>query len=301
MEKHRIGVRLLKTNRILAVVTAIAIVLSSSSWTYATYTASDWANDVQDVTDIIEPITATTKSVWYAGTTLGVMGVMASKLGLPDGFNLSSLLHITPMPDLGGEAFLINKMKTTYEKNYATDHETLSADIPVAAIAWAQYKISYAKLKEAGAISFSGSADEVEKRIASQDQGYITRLGATSSDLYHKRIDKWQDIMFADIGASFIDMSVVKGLGSMAGDLSAIKKINDASTSAVGYMKLIQARNKALNFTGTGIVQLRAAVMRQTDTQFKFALDELQDDADETSSFAQAVSSWTSSGGGGGY
>jgi hypothetical protein len=225
------------------------------------------------------------------------MGVLASPASLP--FDIGKLLNIT-LPQLAGEQALIKTMKKTYEDNYKKDHATLGNDVTSASSVApiAEYALTYSALKDAGAISFAGSSDGVETRIVSQDPGYVTVLGQVSFDVYHDRIKKWQDVMFADIKASAYEADGVLAVVSVTG---IPKKINDASVGADGYLKLIQARHRALNSVNASLVMLTVDVMRQTDAQFKYALEELQDDADETSAFAQAVNSWTASSGGGGY
>ncbi|GHV45399.1 hypothetical protein FACS1894204_04440 [Synergistales bacterium] len=298
MDKHRIGAGLLKTNRILAVVIVAALVSCSSSITRAEYTWSDRWDDMSSPTndDILYPNKARTKTLWATLKMTAIIGTLTSGLTLP--FDLGSLFNIT-LPQIGGEKALVEKMKTTYMDNYEKDHKTLSSDVTAfsSAAAILEYTLTYSALKDAGAISFAGSSDGVGTRIVSQDPGYITTPGTTSSDAYRGRIGKWQDIMFADIKASSYEADGV--LAMVATGFP--KKINDASSNADGYLKLIQARHRALNSLNTSLVMLTVDVMRQTDVQFKFALEELQDDADETGAFVQAVNSWAARSGGAGY
>ena len=82
------------------------------------------------------------------------------------------------------------------------------------------------------------------------------------------------------------------------------KWINDArgaSMNADGYMKILEASTQESNIMNTEILQLRADILRQTDIQLAAADALVQDEADETAAFEQAVKTWSSAGTGTNY
>jgi hypothetical protein len=80
--------------------------------------------------------------------------------------------------------------------------------------------------------------------------------------------------------------------------------INDArraSMNADGYMKILEAAAQESNLMNIEILQLRADTLRQTDIQLAAADALIQDEADETAAFEQAVKTWSAAGTGTNY
>jgi hypothetical protein len=149
-------------------------------------------------------------------------------------------------------------------------------------------------LESAGAISFAATADRAKQMLNEQDPGYRTVSAGQTADyasLYRGRAAKWQDTAFAMLTAG---NSEARGIISAQND---IKSMNDTSNGAEGYIQMIQAGSQERNYMNRNLVQARFGVMMQTDLQFKSSMEKIQDDADSSSAFDQAVRTWTSPGG----
>jgi hypothetical protein len=59
----------------------------------------------------------------------------------------------------------------------------------------------------------------------------------------------------------------------------------------------MHAGSQERNYLNRNIVQARFDVMTQIDAQFKNSMEKIQDDADSTSAFDQAVKRWTDTAG----
>ena len=169
--------------------------------------------------------------------------------------------------EYGVKLGLTEAMKKTYEDNYKRDHEPLQDSDKV--------KPTTSKYGT----------------IAENAAGYRGASSIIYSGVYRDRENKFRDAMrgVAEVNAAEAE--------KIAGNVQTwIKKMNQASRNADGYIQLIQAGTQEANYLNVELAELRADTLRQIDVHMRAAVEEAQDDFDETSAFEGAVRTWKSPG-----
>jgi hypothetical protein len=283
----RVGRALLNFNKRGSIAAfALAVFLAAAGTAFADYTAADrWDDFTHDPGHQLYPSEYRTKTLWATVPIMAAMSLIASDLiGNTIGPILKPLEDIAGISiKIDGEYGQIKDMIKTYNDNYARDHAALSSDMRISAEAGLESLRK--KLDDAGAISFAATGDDAKKKLNEQNPGYA--VSGDYAALYRKRADRWQDIAF---GMLEVSNSQAKGVTSAQND---IKKMNDASVSADGYIRVMLAGGQERNYLNRNLVQARFDVMMQIDAQFKNSMEKIQDDADSTSAFDQAVKRWT--------
>ena len=141
-------------------------------------------------------------------------------------------------------------------------------------------------------------------RIAPGMNAYTTVLVPPTGYRYKNALQKdiYSDIYKARRQAligqfeSVLGANASEGLINMNQNQVWINGARDASMSADGYRKILESATQESNLMNVEILQLRADTLRQTDIQLAAADVEMQDEADETAAFEQAVKTWTTVG-----
>ncbi|MDR3280501.1 MAG: hypothetical protein LBT23_08305 [Synergistaceae bacterium] len=162
------------------------------------------------------------------------------------------------------EDSLTSDRKKTYEKDYDFDHKTLAA--------WV------------------GTGMNPYATIAGEAPGYRYQGAAIPelySEIYKMRREVWQQ------DASVLMKSNAREASMLRNEVQNwIGRMDEASFNAEGYVQLIQAASQQSNYMNLELLQMRTDVLRQMDIQARAAVEEMQDGADETSAFEQAVDKW---------
>ncbi|MDR3076481.1 MAG: hypothetical protein LBU26_04190 [Synergistaceae bacterium] len=174
--------------------------------------------------------------------------------------------------EYGIEDDLVKQMKAEYEKNYAFDHKALGVFLDPAVNPFT------ASGRKSAGYRYSGSQKDVYSGI------YINRRSDWHGDIKKMAGENAKE-------ALFISKEVMDWIYAAHG----------SSRGADGYLQLVQSGTQETNYLNAELVQLRTDVLRQMDMQMRAAAEEMQDNADETSAFEQAVRTWSGSGSGSGY
>jgi hypothetical protein len=259
----------------------------------AEYKASDRLDDLTPLMDLLRPTNTKEKAIYQANSLSGVMTLLAGPLTIP-GLNslldsIKSALNLPVSFHLGGEGYMIDLIKTTYENNYRSDHTNLAAGDRVSGN-WA-FNTLRNDLKTSKSISFAQDSAGVTTNLQYLDLvGYRSVTAESNVDyaaLFRERTARLLEIASASLAANASEAEKLKA------SLPYIKSLDAVLHRASGNLQNIQAGGQARNYMNQSFVQLRADVMRYTDLNFTFEAETLQDDADEKSTFDQALKPWT--------
>jgi hypothetical protein len=295
MEAKRFRPVLLKFNGGAAIV-ALALVacLAAAGPSFAEYSASDRFDDLtHNMTHYFYPNEYRTKTLWATIPIMSAMGLIVSDaIGNTIGPILKPLEQIAGISiKIDGEYGQIKEMIKTYNDNYTKDHAALDQAKRIS-VEWDIASIR-SNLESAGAISFAATADKAKQMLNEQNPGYRTVSAGQTVDyasLYRERAAKWQDTAFGMITAGNVE---TRDVTSAQND---IKSMNDTANGTEGYIQMIHADTQVRNYLNRNLVRTRYGVMMQIDLQFKHSMEKIQDDADSTSAFDQAVMTWTGPG-----
>jgi hypothetical protein len=297
MEAKRFRPVLLKFKFKKAAIAALALVvcLGATGVVSAEYTLSDRFDDfTHNLSHYSSPNEYRTKTLWATIPIMGAMAFIVSDvIGNTIGPILKPLEQIAGISiKIDGEYGQIKEMIKTYNDNYKKDHNDLDEGKRIS-VEWDAASLR-SNLESAGAISFAATADRAKEMLNEQNPGYRTVSAGKTVDyasVYRERAAKWQNMAFGMLTAA---NSEARNVTSAQND---IKSMNDTSNEADGYMQIIQAGSQERNYLNRNLVQARFDVMMQIDLQFKNSMEKIQDDADSTSAFDQAVRTWVSPGG----
>jgi hypothetical protein len=187
---------------------------------------------------------------------------------------LSGVLALLEI-EFGIEDVMRKGMISEYEKNYKFDHNSLET----------KYRID-------PAMNAYAAADETP-------DGYRYD-GASRKDIYSaiyktRRQESYallEKILKANAEEGLLNMDCASASGAQ----KFINAARDASVNADGYMRMMEAATQESNLMNMEILQLRADGLRALDIQAAAVNSDMQDDADETSAFEQAVKTWVNPG-----
>ena len=170
---------------------------------------------------------------------------------------------------------LIDDMAETKHLHYGMDHRRLD---------------DLVREMEGKVYDYYAGASESAGRVTYP--GYRPAPNGNYAALYRSRVNNWEEYM----------RKVTEGNGKAAEDVrkaaSEVKKLNDASDEAYGYLQLIQADARINNFVNEELVKLQADLGRRLDLKVSIEMNDAQERADELSAFEAAVASWKNSGAG---
>jgi hypothetical protein len=199
-------------------------------------------------------------------------------------------LILLTAPDAISENKVEQNRFDEYKKNYAADHAKLTQTVNPA------FNVTnlFNMLSDANAAAFSDTPETV---VSGQTPGYRTGNGnGAYSEMYASR----KNVLFKDIGGA------LNANQNQADDLKAnaatwMRNMDTASGNSNSYLSIIQAGAQESSYLNLELIQARVDLMRQMDMQARAAAEEMQDDADETWAFEQAVKSWTNPASDSGY
>jgi hypothetical protein len=167
----------------------------------------------------------------------------------------------------------------TYKKHYAQDH------LPLVFTVWEDLTGETAELyknlasNDVLALSFAAALDRA--KFDAQNPGY--RNAASYVDFeaeYKKRVQRRQNFALEAVKANNVEANA--SLKTRAPDML---KLNASSLAAQGYRQGLQAGGQTVNFMNQGLVLLRMDMLRQTEAETFYALDEMQEDSDGQAAF----------------
>ena len=183
---------------------------------------------------------------------------------------------------------IAEKKLDEYIKNYAKDHAPLSQRVKN------DLKIEdlYDLLASAGALSFpaaNATDDAFKNEFQKIYPGYEGRRSAINfGEAYKDLMDRWQDYSFGTLNANNKEALNLKELAGKLNDLDL------ATTSSLGYIQILQARNQIKFFMAREAVNLRLDILRQIEARARHAAERQQKNTDRQVAFDKAVNIWKS-------
>jgi hypothetical protein len=171
-----------------------------------------------------------------------------------------------------GEAALQTVMMIDYNNKYIDDHEALDDDL-----------------------RYNAPMNPFSSVMRTAD-GYRGGGPNIYSEIFKTRAGGLRETLRRAASANASEAQGIKGATQ-----DEIKKMYEATDEAEGYIGVIQAGTQEANYLNTELLRLRADTLRQTDIQMSAAIEEAQDDFDETSAFEGAVTTWKVPGTGTGF
>jgi hypothetical protein len=180
------------------------------------------------------------------------------------------------------------------DERYETDHDALED------VVWADQtgdvNALYGVLSSSGALSFA--EDLSREMFDAQNPGYQEAQPGQYTNFegnYENRASEGREYAY---GVFEANNSEAKGILESQEE---IEKLNEASLAAYGYRQVLQAGSQISNFLNQEIVRLRIDTLRRLDAEANYALDVMQEDADNEASFEEGIRTWSPQSAGGNY
>ncbi|MDR1020222.1 MAG: hypothetical protein LBL73_05640 [Synergistaceae bacterium] len=218
-------------------------------------------------------------SVASAGSLVGKL-ILAAEGGIGIA-KLTSLILSWQELDDGQKAFEQEK------KDYEDDHEPLSGSEIVFIDLGTDASEIYQRLRDSGALTF---AENLSREMYDrQYPGYRGTPGPGYIDfgVSGQTSDKgWRNRSYAAIEANNSEAERVLAYQN------EIQRLNDVSSGAEGYRKVMQAGSQTSGFMDMQIVRTRLDAQRQLEALTDDALMEIQSYADDESAFERGIMIW---------
>ncbi|MDR1944285.1 MAG: hypothetical protein LBQ19_05635 [Synergistaceae bacterium] len=173
------------------------------------------------------------------------------------------------------------------DERYDADHEALED------VVWTDrtdgVDALFGALSSSGALSF---AEDLSRELFdAQNPGYREARPGRYTDFegdYEKRASDGRKYAY---GVFEANDSEAEGILESQEE---IEELNEASLAAYGYRQVLQAGSQTSNFFNQELVRLRIDMQRRLEAEARYALDEMQEDADGEASFAEGIGTWGS-------
>jgi P-type conjugative transfer protein TrbJ len=174
-----------------------------------------------------------------------------------------------------------------YNKDHAALNDKVMYDLP------AKIDRLYEALSAADALTYAAEAD-FERRYAELYPGYdahISDFSANFKDLMTER----KNYAYGSFGAGNSETAEIKdGLAGL------LKRLNDSSLSAEGYLRVMQTRNQIYAFAGQEILNLRVDMTRQIEARAMISAERQRKRTVRMAAFERAIG-WKPQSAGGQY
>jgi hypothetical protein len=168
-----------------------------------------------------------------------------------------------------------------YKEHYARDH------LPLVLTVWedltGETAALYKNLASNDILALSFVASLNREKFEAQNPGYRTSYTDYEAE-YRKRVQRRRNFDLETVKANNTEANA-----SVNTRMPDMLKLNVSSIATLGYRQGLQAGNQTANFMNQGLVLLRMDMLRQTEAETFFALDEMQEDSDGQAAFEGGI------------
>ncbi|MDR1649751.1 MAG: hypothetical protein LBR71_05775 [Synergistaceae bacterium] len=170
-----------------------------------------------------------------------------------------------------------------YKEHYARDH------LPLVLTVWedltGETATLYKNLAAGDILALSFAASLERAKFDAQNPGYRDAASYTDFEAeYRKRVERRRNFDLETLKANNTEANA-----SVKTRMPDMQKLHLSSIATLGYRQGLQAGNQTANFMNQGLVLLRMDMLRQTEAETFFALDEMQEDSDGQAAFEGGI------------